>query len=175
MKKETFFSDLTNATFDLLKLARQYSYNSISDHCQYIISEIPKEIQDFESSRKKSNSNNKLKIPVNLHQAIAIITPLYHQLHDINLVIFKADVNLTIIDIRYFSRYSLEEEYRKEVENNPAMLHSKIAYPPYHIDGQKMDINWTTGNLRHKWNMFKLSFKIRKMENEMIQRLNSNR
>lgn len=172
MTKETLFTDLTDASNSLLQLARALSFNTISDNSLYIISEIPKEIIDLRAERRISNRNNRNKKPVELNDAIADLEILYPILYDINLFIYKSKKNLTIIDIRYFSRSSLDLEYRKLVENKPPMLHSKVTYPPYHKDGEKLDINWETGNLRYHWNMFKLYFKVRRMETERNKRLN---
>jgi hypothetical protein len=171
MTKETLFTDLSKASNSLLQLAREVSFNTISDNCLYIISEIPNALIDVETKRRINNRKNRIKKPVELNEATADIEILYPVLHDINLVIYKPKKNLTIIDIRYFSRNSLDLEYRKLVENNPPMLHSKVAFPPYHNDGEKVDINWETGNLRHHWNMFKLFFKVRRMEKEMDKKL----
>ena len=164
MTKETLFTDLTKASNSLLQLARELSFNTISDNCLFIISEIPNELIDAETKRRISNRKNRTKKPVELNEAIADIEILYPILHDLNLVIYKSKKNLTIIDIRYFSRNSLELEYRKLVENNTPMLHSKVSFPPYHKEGEKVGINWETGNLRHHWNMFRLIFTARRME-----------
>ena len=171
MTKETLFTDLTDASNSLLQLARELSFNTISDNCLYIISEIPKEIFDKGAKRRISKRKGRIKKPVELNEVIADMEILYPILYDVNLVIYKSKKNITIIEIRYFSRNSLDVEYRKLVENNPPMLHCKVVYPPYHKDGEKVDINWEIGNLRHHWNMFKLFFKVRRMETEMDKRL----
>lgn len=44
MTKETLFTDLTDASNSLLQLARELSFNTISNNCFYIISEIPREL-----------------------------------------------------------------------------------------------------------------------------------
>jgi hypothetical protein len=172
MKKESLFADLTSATNSLLQLARELSFNEISDNCLFIISEIPNTLIDAETRCRISNEKNKFKKPIELNEAITVIEIIYPILHDINLFIYKSKRNLTIIDIRYFSRNSLDSEYRRLVENDTPMLHCKVGFPPYHKDGKKVDINWETGNLRHRWNMFKLIFKVRKMEREMDKRQN---
>jgi hypothetical protein len=171
MTKETLFTDLEKASNILIELARELSFNTISDNCLYIISEIPKELFDFETKLRKNNRNNRNKNLVKLNEVIADMEILYPILYDVNLVIYKSKKNITIIEIRYFSRNSLDVEYRKLVENNPPMLHCKVAYPPYHKDGEKVDINWEIGNLRYHWNMFKLFFKVRRIETEMEKRL----
>jgi hypothetical protein len=171
MNRNSLFEDLTNATESLLTLARSSSYNKISSNCLYILSEIPKGIMDSESQRKLKAIQNRQKQPVELAKLIPDLELLYPNLHDINLLIYRAESNLTIVDIRYFARKSLEEDYRKLVEDNPPFLVSKVAFPPYHDEGQKIDINWETGNLRHQWNMFILRFKVRKLTREMNKKI----
>jgi hypothetical protein len=171
MKKESLFTDLTNTKNSLLQMARNVSYNSISDNCLFILSEIPNVLHDAEIQRKIRVKENRVKKPVELIKLIPDLEILYPTLHDINLLIYKAEKNLTIIDIRYFSRNSLELDYRKTVEGSPSMLHSKVAFPPYYNDGEKIDINWETGNLKHRWNMFKLKFKLVSLTREMNKKM----
>jgi hypothetical protein len=166
MNQDTLHKDLTNATESLLVLARSLSFNFISNNCLYILSEIPNGILDSVAQRKLRNSQNRRKQPVDLIQLLPELKVLYPTLHDINLIIYKANSRHTIIDIRYYSRNSLEPEYRKTVENNPPFLVSKVAMPPYHEDGQKIDINWETENFKYHWNMFKLKIKLKYLSNE---------
>ena len=88
------------------------------------------------------------------------LTRMYHNLYDINLVIYSARKELTVIDIRYYPKSALDHEYRQTVLDKPPMLHCKVAMPPGLDPGfdetiKKFDINWehyeVTGGLKmHK-------------------------
>ena len=72
------------------------------------------------------------------------ILNLYDDLFDINLHIYKTTSELTIVEVRYYLKSSIDEEYRQEVLHNPPMLHCKIAFPSWFSaeEKEKFDINW---------------------------------
>jgi len=90
--------------------------------------------------KKKEND---LKIPLTLQQQMPTLQEPYENFYDINLHIYRATKNLTIIDIRYYPKSSLDKEYRQKVIPNEPMFHYKTATPPW-LSGKKIkfDINW---------------------------------
>lgn len=160
-KLNVFILELEKATISLLKLAKECAYNNISDNCFYIISEIPKQEMDTETARKLRNVQNRAKQPVELTKLNKKLELLYPLTHDFNLFIYEARKDQTIIDIRHFPRTFLELDYQRQLADVPPMLNAKVPLPPYHIDGEKIDINWESGNIRHQWNMLKLKLKLR--------------
>ena len=81
---------------------------------------------------------------------------LYDDLYDVNLYIYKALKDKTIIDIRYFLKSSLDKDYLEKVKDKKPMLHCKIVQPPYihYKSKEKFDVNWDLGGMRYYWNLF---------------------
>jgi hypothetical protein len=161
MTGETLSENILKATQSLLDLAREVSWNKISDNCRYIVSEIKDSADNFMVQRRRIKAENRQKIPCTLSDIIPKLREKYDELYDINLHIDKAINGLTIIDIRYYSRLSLDTDYRAKVSMQAPMLHSKVTNPPYRVEGKRFDINWENENLRYKWNSFLLRAQIR--------------
>ncbi len=155
MKKESIEKELLEMVKKLLGLARDLTWNSISDNCLYIISEIKHSDKNFfEQFKTRVNENNKKK-PKTLTEVVAVIENLYSNLYDLNLYVYKANKNFTLIEIRYSPRSSLDKDYRKIVETKETMLHCKVDTPAYYTETkEKFDIHWQFGTLNHKWKMF---------------------
>lgn len=154
MDRDNLENDLRDATSSLLNMAREQCYNPISDNCLYILNEIPAiPAPDFSAERKRRNRINKRKPPVPLAELIPELENLYDNLHDVNLYIYKTNSRLTVVDIRYYLKTSLDEEHRENVKKSP-MLHCKVSIPPYAKDQAKFDIHWELGGLRHRWRLF---------------------
>ncbi|MGF2414530.1 MAG: hypothetical protein ACQUYJ_19500, partial [Ferruginibacter sp.] len=89
---------------------------------------------------------------------IPLLNGLYKNLYDINLYIYKAKKDFTIIDIRYYLKSSLDENYKAQVLENPPMLHCKISTPYWLTNKEeKFDINWEHHIARNKWKLFWLT------------------
>lgn len=148
MQKENLLQDLTNATQSLLDLARDLSFNKISDNCCFFISEIK------EDTNKKESIGDTIKSFKTLFDIIPEMEKLFPELYDVNLHIYKAKKSVTIIEIQYYSRLSLNHDYQEITSRQEPTLHCKVAQPPYYIPGKKIDINWKFNTLNHKWQMF---------------------
>jgi len=155
MKRENLYKDLSEAVQSLLKLARDSSFNVISENCTSIISEIKHSDKNFFDRNKIRKAENDKKTPKPLTDIIVDLETLFPNLYDVNLYVYKADKNSTLIEIQYFPRSSLDIEYQKTSETHETMLHCKVAIPPYASDKkEKFDINWQLGTINHKWKMF---------------------
>ena len=155
MKKENILKDLTEATRSLLDMARDLSYSDISDKCLYIISEIKDSDKNFYERNKIRIKENSSKTPKPLADILPDLEALYSNFYDVNLYVYKSDKQLTIIEIQYYPRSSLDIEYRQKTQSQQTMLHCKVANPPYYSDTkEKFDINWEFEPLNHKWKMF---------------------
>ena len=164
MTPETFEIEINDLTHTLIELARERTVNKISDNCKYILSEII-DIgkNNFDDLRKLRILNNEKKIPRLLNEIISELMPIYNDLYDINLYVYKAKSNLTIIEIQYFRKSSLSQEYRTKIINNRPMITCKIMIPLYaEVDNEKFDINWEYGGFKHNWKMFWWRRKIKK-------------
>lgn len=136
-------------------MARDSSFNNISDNCKFIISEIKNSDKNFCEQNKISKTDNNKKTPKPLADIIVELEILYPNLYDVNLYIYKAHKNLTIIEIQYFPRSTHEIEYQKLSATQETMIHCKVAIPSYALDNKKkFDINWQLGTINHKWKMF---------------------
>ena len=155
MKKETINLELSDAVQSLLQLARDLSYNKISDNCSFIFSEIKKSDKNaFEQTKNRKSINDK-KIPKSFIEIVKEMEAMYSNLHDVILYIYKAKKNETIIEIKYFPRTSLDLDYQKITADQETMLHYKVSLPNYASNfDQKFDINWEHGPLNHLWKQF---------------------
>lgn len=155
MKKESIYKEISDATQSLLRLARDSSFNYISDNCKFIISEIKHSDKNFfEQNRIRKTVNDK-KTPKPLTDIIGELESMYATLYDINLYVYKASKYSTIIEIQCFLCSSLDIKYQKTSATQAKMLHCKVAIPAYASDNKKkFDINWQLGTINHKWKMF---------------------
>lgn len=168
---ENLHDDLKNATERLLEIARSQSWNSISSNCLFIISEI----KDFSHNnlfelRKTRKRENERKKPLPLERIVDELYAGYENIYDINLYIYKSTRELTIVEVKYYPKSSLDKEYFEKVKDNPPMLHSKVALPPYSEDGKsKFDINWELGGFRHNWKMYWWKKKLNRRKTPLSQ------
>lgn len=167
MTIETLESDLIHLTENLLEMARNCTKNEISNDCKYLLTEIVNSEMNLNEQRKRNKKLNDLKNPRNLNQIIPDLKVIYDNIYDLNVYVFKAESNITIIEIKYFLKSSLNKNDFEKVKNSEPMFHCKLAIPPYVTDNNmKFDINWEHGGLRHIWNMFWWRKKIAKNENK---------
>src|SRR2546425_9561958 len=143
MTPNTFQKEIEEAVPKLLEMARELTWNKISDNCKFVLTEIKDSQENFHVQRQLLTKENDKKIPSSLKELMPTLESLYDNLYDINLHISRATKNLTVIDIRYYPKSSLDQEYRQKVLSNPPMLHCQIAMPPWRSDKKKkFDINW---------------------------------
>jgi hypothetical protein len=173
--KESLPEQIGDATTSLLKLARESCWNNISDNCRFILSEIKEDssVKNFIELRGLRKTINDKKHPEPLDNILPRLLSIYANLHDINLYIYRSSKNLTIIEIAYYLKSSLEPDYQKTITNDPPMLHCKVAIPIYSTDSEfkfdysaaskrKFDINWEHQTFfYHRWQIFWYRFKYR--------------
>jgi hypothetical protein len=163
MKRENIREDISGATVKLLNLARQSSFNYISDNCSFIISEIKESEKNVFEQAKIRKADNDKKMPKSLDDITIDLEQLYPSLYDVNLYVYKANKDSTIVEIQYFPRSSHDTEYQKISATQETMLHCKIAIPSYaSTTKEKFDINWEHGPLNHLWKMFWWRQRIKK-------------
>jgi len=160
--KDTLELHLAEATVSLLAMARDMTWNTISDSCLYFIANYQEVagIGRIEKTRKFRSDKTE---PQYLANVMPQLLTLYSKLCDINLFIYEASKALTIIEIEYNPKSALDHDHWKAVENNPPTLHCKVALPfYYHFNGKKkFDINWQNNSLSYKINSFWAKFKYR--------------
>ena len=143
MSPTTLQKDIDEMIPKLLDLARKQASNKIPDSCKFILTEIKDGQDNFHIQRRLLKKENDKKVPVTLQELMPSLDRLYDNLYDINLYIYRVSKHFTTIDIRYYPKSSLEEDYRQKVLLNPPMLHCKVAIPPWLQDKkEKFDINW---------------------------------
>jgi hypothetical protein len=147
--------EIEEAIPKLLDLARQLSWNTISNRCQFILSEIKDSEQNFDVKRVTRIKENAKKIPVSLSEMMPTLQNLYVDMYDINLHIHRADSRLTVVDIRYYLKSSLDPECREKIGHTLPMLHCKVATPPWLSEKkEKFDINWEHKQWMIRWKQF---------------------
>ncbi len=143
---------IESCTFSLLGEAEKMTKNKISHNCKFIISEIKPLSENLIVERALRIKENNKKRPCSLDDLMPHILSLYPNFYDVNLSIFKATRNETIIDISYFSRDSLDSSFKELVKDKPCMWHFKISQPPWIDDSnKKFDINWEHYGLRTRF------------------------
>ena len=146
---------IEEASYRLLDMARELSWNNISTNVKFIISEIKDSNENFFKQRQLIKKENDKKKAISLQELIPAILDIYEDLYDINLHVYRSTKELTIIDFRYYLKSSLNEDYKLEVMGNSPMLHCKISMPPWLSDKKKkFDINWEHNTGWNKWRLF---------------------
>jgi len=153
--KKNIEEEIKKLTAQLLELVNLYCWNDISNNFMFILSDISEvKGENFFIQNQNKNKLNKNKTPKTFKEAVAELNEFYDLIYDVNLYVYKAEKDQTIIDIRYFLKTNLDSDFLKTVCNNPPMLHCKITKPPYLKNkNDKFDVNWELGGIRHKWNM----------------------
>jgi len=155
MTKHTLQKETEEAVAKLLDLTRELTWNKISDNCKFILTEIKDSQENFHVQRVLRKRKNDRKVPMTLVELMPTLRNLYDDFYDINLHIYRATKSMTIIDFRYYSKSSLDPDYRQSVLHNPPMLHCKVAQPPWLTDKkEKFDINWEHKQWLINWKLF---------------------
>lgn len=164
MTKHTLQKETEEAVPKLLDLARELSWNKISDNCRFILTEIKDSQENFHVQRVLRKRENDRKVPMTLVELMPTLQNLYDDFYDINLHIYRATKSMTIIDFRYYPKSSLDQDYRQRVLHNPPMLHCKVAQPPWLTDKEeKFDINWEHKQWLINWKLF---WALRKLKDQ---------
>jgi hypothetical protein len=104
---------------------------------------------------------NDRKVPVTLTELMPALTRLYDDFYDINLVIYRANRDNTVIDFRYYTKSSLGQNYREKILHQPPMLHCKVARPSWLEGKERFDINWQHYEWLNKLKLYWLQFRLR--------------
>lgn len=162
MTKENLETKIADATSRLITIASDFCWNDISKNYFYLLSEIDETIGKnyFERNKIRKRVNDSIS-PKSLQEITQDLALLYDNLYDINLYIYKASKDKTIIEIKYFLKTSHTKDFYETIKNNEPMWHCKIANPPYWNSikntakqEKKFDVNWQLGGIRHEWNLF---------------------
>lgn len=137
-----FENEIKKAIPELFKIARSLTWNNLSENYSFIITEVKTSNETLQEQRKANKKVNDQKTPVSFIELMRTVRTLYPYLYDVNLEIYRAKRNITIIDFRYYPKSSLNQDYKQAISNNPPMLHCKIAHPPAFPENEKFDINW---------------------------------
>lgn len=167
MTKENLETKIADATSHLITMASDLCWNTIPKNCFYILSEIDETIgKNFFERNKIRKKVNEGKTPKSLQEITQDVALIYDTLYDINLYIFKATKNKTIIEIKYFLKTAHTKDFYETIKNNDPMWHSKVAIPPYlnaigktAKEEKKFDVNWQLGGILYEWNLFLYRFK----------------
>lgn len=162
MTLETLEIEIKEAIPRLFEMARNLTRNKISYNYKLILTEIKNSSENFHEERKINKLVNDKKVPVSLMELMPTLKKLYSNFYDINLHIYKAKRDITIIDFRYYPKSSLNKDFRAKILDNPPMLHCKVAHPPWLSDKkEKFDINWEHYEGLNKLRLLWLKFRLR--------------
>jgi len=162
MTLETLEYEIKEAIPRLFEMARSLTRNKISDNYKLVLTEIKDSSENFREQRKINKLVNDKKVPMAVTELMPTLKKLYNNFYDINLHIYKATKNITIIDFRYYPKSSLDKDFRIKVLDNPPMLHCKVTHPPWLSDKkEKFDINWIHYEGLNKLRLLWLKLKLR--------------
>lgn len=156
MTSKTLEKEIKEAVPKLLDMARELTWNDIPDKCKFILTEIKNSTENFHVQRLLRIKENDKKIPIAFSEVRPTLQNLYDNLYDINLHVYRVKKHFTVVDIRYYPKSSLDQEYRQQVLHSPPMLHCKVAQPPWLTDDkeEKFDINWEHKQWLTNWKLF---------------------
>ena len=155
MTLTTLQDEIQEAIPKLFSMARELTWNKISDNYKFILTEIKDSDKNFHVQRRLIKKENDRKLPLTIQELLPTLRRLYSNIYDINLHIYKAKKTLTIIDVRCYPKSSLDTDYRKKVFNDPPMLHLKVTIPPWMTEKQeKFNINWEHNEWAIIWRLF---------------------
>lgn len=166
---ETLQQRLEEATVSLLSMARNMSWNKISDNCFYIISkEEVSGYLSFEEERKLRKKTNDKKLPEELYALMPTLNELYSDIAEFNLFVYRAERTKTIIEISYYPLQQPESPIKHTIKKHSPGLHCKVAMPNYAngVSGKnkKFNINWQLNPPDHVLKVFwtRLRYKYNK-------------
>lgn len=112
--KKNIEEEISNLTNQLLELVSLECWNDISNNLVFILSNISETGENALVHRHNRNIANQKKTPKSLNEAVSDLAKIYDTIYDINLYVYKAEKNRTILDIRYFLKSELDAEYLKQ-------------------------------------------------------------
>ncbi|MCW3464020.1 hypothetical protein [Chitinophaga nivalis] len=145
----------------LLEMARELTWNNISDNCKFIVTAIKDSQDSFHEQRKLNKKTNDNKVPVTLTELIPTLESLYNFFYEINLHIYKATKSMTIIDFRYYAKSFPDGNYQEKL-HKPPMFHCKVAIPPWLSEKkEKFDINWEHYKWLNRLQLIRMKLKLK--------------
>jgi hypothetical protein len=162
MAKITFESlqnDLVSSTTSLLDLARNTCHSTINDQCLYILSEVNYDADNFHIAREIKKATNDKKKPQKLETIMPMLQDIFHDLHFIDLYIYHAKKECTIIEIEYGLISKNDFAQKDAASSQYPFLHSKISIPFWiSTKEEKFDVNWQHKSWLIRWKILKYRF-----------------
>jgi hypothetical protein len=156
MTFESIQDDIISSTISLLDLARKTCHSTINDHCLYILSEVNHDADNFHIARKIKKDTNDKKKSQKLETILPMLQDIFHDLHFIDLYIYHAKKECTIIEIEY-GLISKNNFAQKDADGfNYPYLHGKINILFWiFTKEEKFDINWQHKAWLIRWEVLK--------------------
>lgn len=156
---------INDAVQDLLKMARDLSFNRISDNLFFIISKPEAEYEpsaNFYEKNKLRKKLNDAKPAMTFDAAVDWLRQHFDSIYEINLIVYRAEKKKTTIEICIREKNGVD----RETPSYLPMLISKVGIPPYadnsiswngynsHPVRKKFDINWELNPWNHRWKLY---------------------
>jgi hypothetical protein len=113
MTSKTLGKEIKEAVPKLLDMARELTWNDIPDTCKFILTETRNSTENFHVQRLLMIKENDKKMPIPFSEVMPTLQNLYDNLYDINLHVYRVKKHFTVVDIRYYTKSSLDQEYRQ--------------------------------------------------------------
>jgi len=161
--KETFITRLKKASNSALKLAKEFTFNEISENCIYKIKPNNLDLSDHLTSSEKENLINRIKelnktLTINEVSDRLMIenkVPIW-----INCSVIRSTKKNTTIELFTSRRFRNDFELYNKTENYPP-FNAVIINPPYLFDNkEKFDVNW-------RYKKIQTAIKLRKSKIEL--------
>ena len=157
-------------TAQLLDMAKAHTWRKIAVQTEYVIREIDPnndELIGYKFCKLRKQKNRKAP-KFTSHQAVKIIEGIFPKIHILELSIFEAKKNKTIIEIAILKKDMLNGSQQKTSTSYPPIINCKVPFPMYAhniLTGKtdNFDINWQLGTFEYFWKTFwyKLKYKIK--------------
>ncbi len=160
MTAEELKENILKTSHDIIRIAREKCNNNFSDNIEFVIRRFDVADLDFFALNKlrKETYEKSTKLPVD-----KVVQELYSDLSGllwIDLMIYKAEKNRTIIEVLLIKRQSNESVGDQELRPS---FHGGISTPQYAADSNdRFDVNWQQNTFNHRLKFFLWKIKTKK-------------
>jgi hypothetical protein len=145
MDKETFIIRLNRASESAVELAREFTFNEITEKLIYKIKPNSPDLSDHLTDLEKENLNSRKKELNKVFSAEEVSERLVLENKVpvwVNCSVIRSTKKITTIELCTSRRFREDSEIYHKIETYPP-FHAVIVNPPYLFDNkEKFDVNW---------------------------------
>ena len=149
--------DINSITKQTLEFSRSIYVNQFNDNCKYFLRRINPYTYKCDDLAKDIVLLSETEVSEKLNS-------IYEDLYEVAFYPYKSEEYYTIIEVHYKIKSSFKRKYRKSIRRDEPMIFIKTQdIPPYHRNGEKMDLNETgiNYNFARSLNLKDLSYLLK--------------